>query len=209
MNYPPGLEYIEGSANQIPIVYQDNILRWGIIYMGPGQSLEITFDTRAVLEGVQINYANATEHGIFCDEDEVTVNVNMPIPNPYGSGSLGWTSVAPSSTQIGTIYVGNNGDTNSKLSWEICEYPNWGTWTFAPEEGEDLKPSDGQISIAVSVVAPDQQNAEYDGRIKLCNKENNEDYHIIEFTMTTPKNKAINSIFSKIISQFFPNFLFL
>lgn len=64
---PPCLEYIEGSANHIPIVYQDNILRCGIIYMGPGQSLEITFDTRAVLEGVQINYANATEHGIFCD----------------------------------------------------------------------------------------------------------------------------------------------
>lgn len=132
----------------------------------------------------------------------------MPIPNLYGSGSLGWTSVAPSSTQTGSIYVGNNGDTNSKLSWEICEYPNWGTWTFAPEEGEDLKPSDGQISITVSVVAPDRQNAEYEGRIKLCNKENNEDYNIIEFTMTTPKNKAITAYFQRSYHNSFQIFYF-
>ena len=61
----------------------------------------------------------------------------------------------PGATIEGEITVENIGEPLSELDWEVESYPDWGTWTFDPDGGEDLTPEDGSVTIEVEVVAPD------------------------------------------------------
>jgi hypothetical protein len=112
-----------------------------------------------------------------------------PMPDLDCEGDLRWVDVKPGSTVTGTIYVKNIGDAGSKLDWEVCEKPTWGTWTFNPLSGQDLTPADGAKAITVTVVAPNQQNQQFTGQIKIWNKNDNTDYEIIQVLLITPKNK--------------------
>ncbi|GAH52174.1 unnamed protein product, partial [marine sediment metagenome] len=62
-------------------------------------------------------------------------------------GSLSWNEVKPESVQTGTFYIRNEGESDSELDWEIKSYPNWGSWRFTPPNGENLRPSDGNLII--------------------------------------------------------------
>ena len=77
---------------------------------------------------------------------------------------------------------------------DIDVYPEWGTWTFDPENGDDLTPEDGQITVEVTVEAPDEQNEEFGGEIKIVNIWNNDDYCTISVSLATPASQqSINS----------------
>jgi deoxyribodipyrimidine photolyase-like uncharacterized protein len=122
------------------------------------------------------------------------------------SGSLGWTNVKPGSTVTGEFIVENIGDPDSKLAWEIDSYPEWGIWTFIPDNGVDLLPGDSQ-TVDIELIAPNEQYQQYNGTITVVNKENSSDYHTFEFTLTTSRNKILADFFilnllKKIISQF-------
>ena len=78
------------------------------------------------------------------------------------------------------------------LDWEAAEYPNWGTWTFTPSSGDDLKPEGGPFTVRVTVIAPDQKNSEFNGEAKIVNKENTSDNCAIPVYLRTPKNKSFN-----------------
>ena len=42
------------------------------------------------------------------------------------------------------------------MNWEINSTPNWGDWAFSPENGYNLKPEDGPITINVEVIVPNR-----------------------------------------------------
>ncbi len=122
-----------------------------------------------------------------------------PIPDLYTIGSLSWTDVKPGSTVTDDFRVKNVGDPGSLLDWEITEWPDWGTWTFTPSSGEDLTPEDDYITVEVEVVAPDENEENFTGEVKVVNLEDPDDFEIIDVSLTTPRNKAFN-IFLQFLS---------
>lgn len=111
----------------------------------------------------------------------------------YCDGSLSWTDVKPGELVTGTFTVENIGATGSLLDWEIIDWPTWGTWTFSPSSGNDLKPSHGTVDIYVEVRAPNQKNQQFTGEVRVSNKDDATDYCIIDVSLATPKNKAFNT----------------
>jgi len=101
-------------------------------------------------------------------------------------GSLTWVNVHPGGTVTGSFTVENIGQVASNLSWEITEWPDWGTWTFIPSHGENLTPEQGPITINVSVVAPNKKNTHYTGQITIVNTENSSDFETISVSLATP-----------------------
>lgn len=130
----------------------------------------------------------------------------LPRPDLKCNGNINWTKVKPSETVISSFTVENNGEEGSLLDWEITEYPIWGhDWSFSPSSGNDLKPSDGGITVEVSVGAHSTKENTWEGEIKIVNKNYVDDFEIISVTLTTPKNKVIDiSLFLQNLLQRFP-----
>ena len=61
------------------------------------------------------------------------------------------------------------------------------------ETREDLSPEDDPITVNVEVVAPNEQNQQFDGEVKIVNSENSSDYHIISVSFVTPVNLQLTS----------------
>lgn len=121
--------------------------------------------------------------------------------NLKGNGFLDWSDVLSGSTVTGTFTIQNNGDPGSSIDWEVVTWPDWGTWTIIPDSGEDLKPEDGEITIDVSVIAPNEKNGEFAGYIKIVNIENSSDYCLIYISLTTPRSLIINFIIKQFLEQ--------
>jgi len=105
------------------------------------------------------------------------------------NGALSWVDIKPGDVVTGSFTVENIGDPASELDWEIESHPEWGTWTFTPLNGDDLTPEDGAITVEVSVVAPDKKNKEFDGGIKIVNREASGDQCYIQVSLATPRIK--------------------
>ena len=105
------------------------------------------------------------------------------------SGSLSWTNVEPGATVNGSFQVQNIGDTGSLLNWTInTSSITWGTWSYTPESGENLTPEDGQVTVHVSVVAPNQENTEFEGYVRVENQDDPADFDLIPVYLKTPVN---------------------
>jgi hypothetical protein len=110
-------------------------------------------------------------------------------------GTIGWTDVETGSTVTDDFNISNIGNTGTELNWEIESYPDWGIWTFNPSSGVGLTPEDGQITVDVSVVAPEEKNLEFTGEIKVVNKDDSNDYSIISVSLSTSKTKLMYTLF--------------
>jgi len=111
-------------------------------------------------------------------------------PNLECIGSLSWTDVQPGTTVIGSFQVQNIGDAGSQLSWSInTSSLTWGTWSFSPESGTGLTPEDGTVTVAVTVIAPDQEDTDFEGYIRVENQQNPTDYQMIPVSLITPTQK--------------------
>ena len=109
------------------------------------------------------------------------------------SGSLSWSNIEPGATVSGSFQVQNIGDAGSLLNWTInTSLINWGNWSFTPESGENLTPEDGQVTVQVSVIAPNKKNSEFQGYLKIENQDNLTDFSLIPVNLKTPKNKVFN-----------------
>jgi len=138
----------------------------------------------------------------FCIK-ALTGQSTQPEPDLQCEGLLSWSKVKPGSTVTGSFKVKNVGQSNSELSWEIVEWPEWGQWSFSPTSGTGLKPEDGEFTVQVSVIAPTQKKKEFNGEIKIVNKYNPSDYDLISAKLITPRNKALHfNIFERMIHQF-------
>lgn len=132
--------------------------------------------------------------------DQFTLMFNSG-PDLETEDNLNWVNVEPGSTVTGSFKVKNIGEPDSELDWEITEYPPWGTWTFNPLSGENLKPEDEKVTVVVTVIAPNE-NGKFEGRIKVENVNNNQDYKFVLVSLSTPKNKNVNiNFFHRILNE--------
>jgi len=130
-------------------------------------------------------------------------------PDLECSGSLSWTNIEPNATVDGIFQVQNIGDAGSLLNWTInTSSITWGIWSFNPESGENLTPENGQVTVQVSVVAPNEKNSEFQGDLRVENQQNSTDFCLIPVYLKTPINQNIylNQFFEKIF-KLFPNLI--
>jgi len=113
-------------------------------------------------------------------------------PNLDCSGSLSWTNIKPGATVVGSFQVQNIGDAGSLLNWTVnTSSITWGTWSFNPESGKNLAPEDGQVTVLVSVVAPNEKNSEFQGYLRVENQDNSTDFGLIPVYLKTPVNMHV------------------
>jgi hypothetical protein len=112
-----------------------------------------------------------------------------PEPDLDCEGSLSWSNVEPGETVTGSFSVENIGESESLLDWEVIEWRNWGTWNCDTEDGEGLTPEDEAVTVNVTVTAPNQQNQEFSGEVKVVNKDNTSDNCTIPVYLSTPVNQ--------------------
>jgi hypothetical protein len=120
------------------------------------------------------------------------------------TGSLSWTDIQPGQTVNGNFQLQNIGETGSLLNWKInTSSLAWGTWSYTPEYGVNLTTDDGQISIQVSVRAPNEKNSEFEGYIRVENKDNPQDFDIIPVYLKTPLDSHPYSFLWAVFQLFF------
>jgi len=113
-------------------------------------------------------------------------------PDLECSGSLTWTNIEPGATVNGSFQVQNVGDTGSLLNWTInISSISWGTWSYTPESGENLTREDGQVTVHVSVVVPNQGNSDFEGYVRVENKDDPADFGIIPVSLKTPVDSHV------------------
>jgi hypothetical protein len=123
-------------------------------------------------------------------------------PKVDGLGSISWKRVKPGETVQGSFQVHNIGSSGSLLNWTInCSSLSWGTWTVTPESGENLTPEAGVVTVTVSVIAPDEENTDFEGYLRIENQQNPDDFDVIPIMLKTPTNLPIGhwSILSHIL----------
>jgi hypothetical protein len=117
------------------------------------------------------------------------------------SGSLSWTHIKPGTTVTGSFQVRNIGNSSSLLNWKVNTSSfTWGTWSYTPTSGVNLSPADGQVTVQVSVIAPDEKNADFNGYIRVENIDNPDDFEKIPVILKTPI--AINTLWWTLLNQF-------
>jgi hypothetical protein len=116
-----------------------------------------------------------------------------PKPAICCEGRLIWEEVVPGSTVNGTFQICNCGETGSYLSWQFDSAPSWpgAIWEIEPDSGEGLAEGDC-VTITVKVTAPPDKNTEFDGKIKMVNKDNASDFCTVDVVLITPKTKSYN-----------------
>jgi len=117
------------------------------------------------------------------------------VPDLHCTGSLTWTDVKPGDTVHGSFQVQNIGDAGSLLNWSInISSITWGTWSFDPDYGDNLKPEAGSITVNVSVIAPDEKKADFEGYIRVENKQDPNNFEVIPVSLITPADNNINHL---------------
>lgn len=147
-------------------------------------------------EGIYLIRAKSMDiwdDGPWGDGIEVKIAYYEPIPKICCSGSINLSDVKPEATLTGNFEVYNCGDDESALNWTIVEYPDWGSgWTFIPENGENLTPAEGPVTVNVEFIAPPDIEEEFSGVIKVENIEDPSDFCEIPIFVKTPRNKLFN-----------------
>lgn len=151
-------------------------------------------------------------HKSAIEKRENDMNITLWYGGPSESdldcnGELTWTNVKPGDVLTGSFTIKNIGKENSQLNWEITSYPNWGTWTFTPEHGENLTPGD-TITVEVSVVIQKGEKKKYADYIYIMNTEDSNDFSVVPVSLTMQKNSFSSNSKTEQPSLFFKNLLF-
>ncbi len=127
------------------------------------------------------------------------------IPDLECSGSITWNDVKPGATVTGDFQVQNTGDNASLLNWTInTSSITWGTWSFAPQDGMDLMPEDGPVTVQMTVVAPNDKNSNFDAYIRVENKDNRSDFGVIPVYLNTVASQGLS--LRQMVEDFFERF---
>jgi len=204
--YSAGLSYVPGTAN--------TYISTGAVSGTSGASYSIdggiTWVDYPEVLGIQLLSCEFVEGGIgwagSFNEDELNGGMYKYIPGEEPdlecTGNLVWQEVKAGSTVYGEFTVSNIG--TGLLNWEVDTKPEWGTWTFNPENGE-LSGSDSVI-VNVTLVAPQKKKSEFTGTIKIINSDDPTDFCEIDASLTTPRARTINGFnLLQWILQKYPN----
>jgi hypothetical protein len=172
-----------------------------------GRFLEVTPDKTTVWQWLN-PYPSSTQNDVFkVDYLPREVPPQPNAPDLECSGSLSWAAITPGTRVTGSFHVENGGDAGSLLNWTVnTSSIMWGTWSFTPASGEDLTPEQGQVIVQVSVVAPNEKNTEFQGFLRVENRDNPSDFGLIPVSLTTPLNRDlyIQHFFNRLF-YFFPH----
>ena len=123
-------------------------------------------------------------------------------PDLVCSGNLNWVDVKPGSKVTGSFQVGNIGDHGSLLDWEIIECPDWGIWSFSPNNGTNLFAYE-TVNITVELIAPNEEETVFTGEVILVNSEDSNDTCNIDVELTTPRDRSIHYQFPLRLLEYF------
>ena len=167
------------------------------------------FTIKQSFEKATAAYPTIASAVVFLGDEQLKI----PQSDLEGFGEISWSDIVPKEQISDSFTIENGGDLNSALSWDIVEFPDWGSWDFSPSDGHGLTPEDDPITVEVSIIAPDEKQQSFDGQIKIVNIYDDSDYCIIPVSVTTQKNKANNAILfdflRTIIQNHSPFFFFL
>lgn len=158
-----------------------------------------------------ISSEGIVEVKVWAEDDDwiilyhVGVKGQLIKPDLDCSDSLDFGYVKTGESVLKKFTVENIGDIGTELDWNIYSWPDWGTWTFTPSSGIDLKPEDGEVTVRVSVIAPSIQD-QFIGQIKVVNENDNYDSEIIDVSISTQKSKEISNILIFILQKSFEIF---
>jgi len=126
--------------------------------------------------------------------------------NLHCEGILIWENVTINSVLQGSFEIENIGGSGTLLDWNIVQKPWWGEWVIDPMTGSDLKPGIPFI-VNVTVVAPEEKNEVFTGKIKIQNKNDAKDSCTIDVKLSTPKinSYSYNLPFICWLLERFPN----
>jgi hypothetical protein len=161
-----------------------------MICNGPGGDFIEVNPEKAIVWEYENPYPNPVQNNVFKFRYYHPKETNPEKPNLDCEGSLEWNNVQPGETIEGNFKVKNIGGPGSPLNWEIDKSSvEWGDWTFNPESGTNLTPEDRAITINVTVKTPIEKNSEFEGFIKVENKDDPDDNDIIPIYLKTPREK--------------------
>ena len=138
--------------------------------------------------------------------------VSVGIPDLECIGTISAIDINPGDTITGNFTVENIGQHGSILRWNIVEIPEWGEWTIKPKifNFRSLTPYEGTETVTVTIEIPMEQNQDFNGQIKIVNTNNENDYEIIDVSISTSKKLEDNySIFDSFINHIIDFFLHL
>ena len=119
---------------------------------------------------------------------------NTTTPDLDCTGSLSWSDIQPGETVHGSFQVQNIGDSGSLLNWTVNSSSlTWGTWTFTPASGENLTPEEGSVTVQAYVVAPNEENAEFQGFLQVQNRDNASDFDTIPVILKTSASTVLST----------------
>jgi hypothetical protein len=129
-----------------------------------------------------------------------------PLPNLECEGDINWADAIPGETVTGYFKVGNFGETDSLLNWNVDSWPAWGGWSFEPSSGIEL-PAGNWINGTVTVEVPYEQYQNFSGNITIVNTDNLTDCCEINVYLETPRSRIpilpiLSKVFSRIIQRF-------
>jgi hypothetical protein len=155
---------------------------WITVNTAPEQSLDIVYNYSNSLDMVISNWDPDIGNYLYYNQLLFEADLNC-------EGNLSWTGVEYGKLVKGSFTVDNIGYPFSSLNWEIESYPDWGNWSFNPENGFNLTPEEGSVVVNVDVFAPLVGDREFFGEIKIRNKDNPDDYDIINVSLIIAKPK--------------------
>jgi PKD repeat protein len=118
-------------------------------------------------------------------------------------GSISQNNLKPGEKINVSFNIKNIGSSETCLDWKITDYPEWGEWSFNPEEGYCLKPEDGEFTVEVEIQIPNEKNKDLSGKITVVNMNNPDDEETVKISISTPKNmNFIDYFLPKIIEKF-------
>jgi hypothetical protein len=165
---------------------------WITVNTAPLESLDVTYRYSASQDMAVTNwdpdignylYYNKMINGTLPQFDHTTYIG----PDLECNGSLSWDDITPGVTVQGSFSVSNDGSPGSLLNWEVLSAPSWGDWTFTPSQGADLPVGDS-VTVQVRVVAPDEENTQFQGSVIIINSHKTADSCTIPVTLKTPYN---------------------
>jgi hypothetical protein len=139
---------------------------WITVNSAPTQSLEVTYNYSNSLDMAISNWDNDVGNYLYYNREE----------------SLRWIDIEPGEIIEGSFTVENIGDPYSLLNWTIESYPDWGNWSFDPENGFNLTPEDKPVIVNVEVIAP-LIGDEFEGEIKVINQDDPDDFGTIPVSL--------------------------
>ncbi|KYK29092.1 hypothetical protein AYK20_00775 [Thermoplasmatales archaeon SG8-52-1] len=177
-----------------------------ICYGTKGEFFAVTPDMTTIWEFTN-PYPNINQNDVFKIEYIPPPEEEPPVPDEPDldcEGSLSWTNIKPGAIVEGSFKVQNIGDNGSILNWTInMSSINWGNWSFTPSSGENLTPEDGQVTVQVSVIVPNEIYSEFWGNLTIENQDNSSDFDLIPVYLKTPLNKNVKyTSFFQFMSNF-------